>query len=545
MSEESKSLPSVRVDQPVLESKNTMPPSNLKGAREKPVVLQEKTVDNLAELRSEYGGQLMLMAEAGEAFVQPHVGIADLPAWRTSSALNDEKFVDPEPAIPLSKLYEEEPDKFNIVQKLEKTNWRVIDEHIAAFLTTHPDVAKSIGITSLNEPLHPASVATMAMEIAARNITYAYELVEEYYEYMEPEWKQKIDDLRAQRNSADHRFTSNGNPVQDFFNKENARYDEMTPDQILENRRGVCRQYSQVATAIYERAKQMQPDGPLKNTFLVPTYTADNGPAGIDTERHAFDLLIAHKGNLEHTMIGIMDPTWYIPDNTTGHEIERFAEARLISALQFATEHGLDQQFNIPKQELTNLIDGQLDRIRQLTTESKDRVNNTYGWINPTGIKIINGYFREKIRIEKNVGVGEVDEVNVLTQSTTYMLNLLKGLDQGYSSLTQEIIQSFNEYEFASIPACTLLIQRISQDMPKRSEQKEKVLPSLSNFRNTYKSIHRSGPFGIRLSPQQKDQFDLFLKSYEDFESQEVPSEPTTLPNKLGLFSASLEEKAA
>jgi hypothetical protein len=322
------------------------------------------------------------------AFVRNGVVIADLKLLMKEGTFpQSERFVSKENAeLPITFYREmlEKSDRRGVkgMFNIEDTNWNILDQQVNTFVTDNPAILKKLGITSINA-LDPATATILAFEITNHYLAYDEEMA-----------KTLTGDatLEADRKSA---------------------------DQLIVEGKGICRHFTKVAVAIYERLRQLDKTGSLTDTVLLPVgnMLMDDLPGG-----HAYTVLV---GRRSETVISVGDPTFYRQDYPEVH-----SDTRLASLVATLIDNNLLNTFNIDRETLIGFVDEQLGRIDKRVNFQKKRKTDAYIKANKDQIPE-NDYIREHGFDER---ANHIFQNGVSVLQVVYALNAAKALAQDKTS---------------------------------------------------------------------------------------------------------------
>lgn len=249
------------------------------------------------------------------ALVRDNVVIADLNLLRAEGTFSlEERNIPKDQARYDQVLSLQKLEGDDSMYSLKDTDWEVIDEFILKYFQD-TDAQKSYDFESIKD-LDPAMGATLAYEIAKHFMVYDQEM------RMHPAGEKSVE---ANTKSA---------------------------NQLLTEGKGVCRHFTKVAIAIYDRLKQIDGSGSLTDTILLPV---GNELMDDVSEPHAYCILIAKRSE---TVFSVGDPTFL---STLNREVH--SDLRLASLISTLIEKNLLDALDIREETLLALIDEELGRL--------------------------------------------------------------------------------------------------------------------------------------------------------------------------------------
>lgn len=282
-----------------------------------------------------------------KALVQPHLVLVDLIALKHEGTFPPEFAKADVDTLKTEDLVFSEytGTKDKVIASLRKTDIERLDQIINKYLVDNPNLLTELKIADLSS-VDPAQAVTLATEIVARSMKYAHQLVPRYKSRLNEEWKPKIEKMIK-----DGTYGS-------FIEEENKKYDNLSPDEILEQGEGVCRHYALATMAVYDRLKARDVVGKLKDTYLP--YTSNSFDPQ-DVENHAFNTFVAHRAGFD-TVVSVVDPTGYLSSLLPGNQ-EDFTITRAVSGLQVISQEGIREKLGISTEEILGAVNTQISRL--------------------------------------------------------------------------------------------------------------------------------------------------------------------------------------
>ncbi len=285
--------------------------------------------------REKEGVEALLSQEL--ALIEDNVVIADLNLLRAEGTFSGEEREIPKDQAQYEQAFSlRELEGSNSMYSLQDTDWDSIDEFILKYFQESSGTVGELDISSIKN-LDPAVAATLAYAITKHFMIFDEEMEQ--------------------------------NPAGEKAMAANTQ----SADKLLVEKHGICRHFTKVAIAIYDRLKQIDESGSLTDTVLLPVGNTlmDDIPGP-----HAYCLLIAKR---TETVLSIGDPTFL---KTMDREVH--SNLRLASLVSTLIEKHLLTVLDIKEETLLAIIDIELSRLdkwvnleKKLTTGNSDQgLNN-------------------------------------------------------------------------------------------------------------------------------------------------------------------------
>jgi hypothetical protein len=234
-------------------------------------------------------------------------------------------------------------DGLRAVSEMDRTK---VQKIIETFAHENPDILRRYQINSLSD-MSASQAVYFTTELVSRSLDYAHHIIPEYVDRLDEDTKAHVLDLQK---------TSE---YEERIKELQQRYKQMTADEILEHRAGVCDQYAKASMGVYEVLKDMSLQHKLDNTFLLY-----HGNLFLPQEGafiHAFNTFVAvGEGRV---VISSIDPTWFVPGEAQGNVSEIDVRDRFLSIMEIFNDQKLLNKLGLSFSDLAELANKRADQI--------------------------------------------------------------------------------------------------------------------------------------------------------------------------------------